>query len=57
MNNILKIGIIWMLISIPFVFLVSTDMWRYLLTGGIGVSLVIIGYAIEVYRQIKYDMS
>jgi hypothetical protein len=55
MSDILKIGILWMLLSIPMVWYFKPESWRSLLVGGIGIGLVIIGFIINEYQVLKWE--
>lgn len=56
MNEVLKIGIMWIIISI-FInyFLQPIEVWRYSLVATIGIILVIGGFIINEYQIYKFE--
>jgi hypothetical protein len=58
MNGILKIGILWILISIPLnYFLPPVELWRSFLVASIGIILVSVGFIINEYQAYKFEKT
>jgi len=57
MNDILKFGIMWILISIPFIYFLDTELWRNILVGTIGIILTIVGVVINEYQNYNWEKS
>lgn len=57
MNDVLKIGIMWILLSIPFIYFLEAEAWRNLLVATIGIGLVIVGFIINEYQAYKFEKN
>lgn len=55
MNDVLKIGILWILLSIPIIWYFKPETWRSFLVGTIGMILTIVGFIINEYQVWKYE--
>jgi len=57
MNDVLKIGIIWILLSVPFIYFLEAELWRNLLVANIGIALTTIGFIINEYQAYKFERN
>jgi len=55
MNDILKIGIIYLLISMPMIYFIDAEFNRKLIVGIIGIIIFTIGYIINEYQCYKWN--
>jgi hypothetical protein len=55
MNDVLKIGLIWIFVSIPLIYFIEAESWRIFLVATIGVALTIIGFIINEYQCYKFE--
>ena len=57
MNDILKIGIMWILLSIPFIYFCKASFIKNFIVVNIGIVLTIIGFIINEYQAYKWEKT
>lgn len=55
MNDVLKVGIIWIIISSILVYILKPTVVRSFVVGTIGVILVIVGFIINEYQVYRFE--
>jgi len=57
MNDVLKIGLMWIIVSIPMIYFLKPELWRTFLVGIIGIVLTIVGFIINEYQIYKFEKN
>ncbi len=57
MNDVLKVGIVWILLSFVLLYFIDSELWRKLLVVSIGCVLLFSGLIYQYYLEWKFDKN